>query len=422
MALEVMTVVQGLASHQRTVLCTIHQPSLRTFQLFSHVILLAAGVIIYSGPRASAVEYFQSSIYRFVCPAEINPADFLIEVASGVAKSESGEASATITADALAEVFARSPLAEGTHRNANHLTIPTSSPSPPLTTSASSLTSWQPMLSLAMYPTSTFYQIYILVHRALLRKLRTKATTLAAIARYVVIAIFYSSIFAPLPSGYANDCYANRLSLLFFSLLLLLMGHQEDVPAILQDRALVYREQAAWTYSSLAYAVSETTVALCFSSLSVVLYASILYPWVGLRMEWQSFGFFVYVLILTDWISYMVCSCLAYASPSTEIAMSCFPVALFFATAFEGFIVYLPEFPPWLGWATNFSYLRFAFQALVRNEFQGNSKLPLQSLYVDILGFDELGSASCAGYLWIFLVVHTLASWMCVAWLRHDKR
>eukprot|EP01040_Poterioochromonas_malhamensis_P027133 gene27133-34321_t len=102
--------------------------------------------------------------------------------------------------------------------------------------------------------------------------------------------------------------------------------------------------------------------------------------------------------------------------------MSLFPVLMFFALAFEGFIIYVPEFPVWSHWATYVSYLRYAYQALILNEFDGNTELPFASLYIDELGFSTIPKANCAGYMWIFVAGHALVAYLVLKHVNFIKR
>jgi ABC-type multidrug transport system ATPase subunit len=79
-SLEVMSAVRNLANQNRTVICTIHQPSEDTYALFDTLLLLAEGRVIYFGPAAAAVGFFTQSPYRYMCRPGTNPADFAIAV------------------------------------------------------------------------------------------------------------------------------------------------------------------------------------------------------------------------------------------------------------------------------------------------------------------------------------------------------
>jgi ABC-type multidrug transport system ATPase subunit/ABC-type multidrug transport system permease subunit len=98
-SLEVMSAVRNLANQNRTVICTIHQPSEETYALFDSLLLLAEGRVIYFGPAATAVEYFTQSPYQFVCRAGANPADFVVAVAGSFVPAGDGR---TVTGGELA--------------------------------------------------------------------------------------------------------------------------------------------------------------------------------------------------------------------------------------------------------------------------------------------------------------------------------
>ncbi|XP_010262410.1 PREDICTED: ABC transporter G family member 21-like [Nelumbo nucifera] len=83
-AQRIVTTLQGLARSGRTVVATIHQPSSRLYRMFDKLVVLSDGCPIYSGSASRALEYFVSIGYM---PGVnlVNPADFLLDLATGVA-------------------------------------------------------------------------------------------------------------------------------------------------------------------------------------------------------------------------------------------------------------------------------------------------------------------------------------------------
>ena len=61
-----------------TILVSLLQPAPETFDLFDDVILMAEGRIVYHGPRAHVLQFFEDC--GFKCPARKGAADFLQEV------------------------------------------------------------------------------------------------------------------------------------------------------------------------------------------------------------------------------------------------------------------------------------------------------------------------------------------------------
>lgn len=63
---------------EATVLMALLQPAPETFELFDDLILLSEGYIVYQGPRANVLEFFESLGFRL--PPRKGIADFLQEV------------------------------------------------------------------------------------------------------------------------------------------------------------------------------------------------------------------------------------------------------------------------------------------------------------------------------------------------------
>ncbi|KAG8533198.1 uncharacterized protein KY384_001981 [Bacidia gigantensis] len=65
-------------NYNRTVIFTIHQPRSNIVALFDHLILLAKGRTVYSGPYTSCQTYFDNIGYA--CPPGFNIADYLVDL------------------------------------------------------------------------------------------------------------------------------------------------------------------------------------------------------------------------------------------------------------------------------------------------------------------------------------------------------
>ena len=65
-------------TYNRTVIFTIHQPRSNIVALFDHLVLLARGKTVYSGPFSKCQPYFDDIGYP--CPAGFNIADYLVDL------------------------------------------------------------------------------------------------------------------------------------------------------------------------------------------------------------------------------------------------------------------------------------------------------------------------------------------------------
>lgn len=89
LALTVVKGIQKLASTGRTIMCTIHQPSLEVFTLFTTLLLLSNGKLVYFGPVNKATTHFESLFGLH--NSYFNAADFVLHVSSTCNEGNSSE-------------------------------------------------------------------------------------------------------------------------------------------------------------------------------------------------------------------------------------------------------------------------------------------------------------------------------------------
>lgn len=81
LAHTVVKSLKNISQKGTIILCTIHQPSSKVFDLFDKIILMQEGKILYFGEKEQAKLYFQNEC-NLPCPANYNPADHYIEILS----------------------------------------------------------------------------------------------------------------------------------------------------------------------------------------------------------------------------------------------------------------------------------------------------------------------------------------------------
>lgn len=78
--------MQRIAESGLNVITVIHQPRNEIFQMFENLLLLGeGGRTLYLGKTKESIAYFEELGYK--CPLNLNPADFLLDVATGLEKS-----------------------------------------------------------------------------------------------------------------------------------------------------------------------------------------------------------------------------------------------------------------------------------------------------------------------------------------------
>lgn len=76
-----VSLLKRVARGGRTIICSIHTPSARLFSEFDHVYVVSGGRCAYQGTSAGVVPFLKE--LQLPCPTTYNPADFIIEVATG---------------------------------------------------------------------------------------------------------------------------------------------------------------------------------------------------------------------------------------------------------------------------------------------------------------------------------------------------
>lgn len=87
---EVIAALRHLADKKCTVACSIPSPSKKIYSLFDKVLLLSEGKIVYYGKAEFVQDYFTNTFYQFPFKEDINPAEYIITIASGAAFSHDG--------------------------------------------------------------------------------------------------------------------------------------------------------------------------------------------------------------------------------------------------------------------------------------------------------------------------------------------
>ena len=271
------------------------------------------------------------------------------------------------------------------------------------------------------YATGTFFQLRTLIERLVVKTIKQPKTTFAGCLRNVIIGTFLGSIYYKQPTGTDSSSYTNRMALIFFSLLANFVSHQEVIPIMFHDRLLFYRERGAKAYGALPYWISSWIIRIPLCAINSALFCACVYNLTGLRAG--GFSFFYLIITFHSFTSSFLCQFVANINPSAATAISNMSMFLFMNIMFAGYIIFIDDMAEFLGtWAPFVSFYRYSFQALVRNEFDDNSDLPLGSVYVDNMGFDSLDKETCFSILLVMLLFYATSGFLALRFINFEER
>ncbi|KAK3025042.1 hypothetical protein RJ639_043320 [Escallonia herrerae] len=276
----VMRAVKNVVETGRTIVCTIHQPSIDIFEAFDELILLkAGGRIIYCGPlglhSSRVIEYFEGITGVSKIRDNYNPATWMLEITSASAEAELGIDFAEIyKTSALYGSFCEQQRAsEGIEYS----------------------TSW---FEGVVFPNSLFTKwletIQMLPLETALVLLEKSFIQLDPFHAY---ALFIFAIWYTVLESREEDYFGYLLSLngrnnqqslfnifgaMFAAVIFCGINNSSSViPYVTTERSVLYRERFAGMYAAWAYGLAQVTIEIPYLLAQTLAFVVITYPMIG---------------------------------------------------------------------------------------------------------------------------------------------
>lgn len=331
----VMRTVRNTVDTGRTVVCTIHQPSIDIFESFDELLLMKrGGQVIYSGPLGrnsnKIIEYFEAIPGVPKIKEKYNPATWMLE-----ASSISAEVRLGID---FAEYYRSSDL----HKRNKALVDELSKPAPGM----------KDLYFPTQYSQSTFGQFKACLWKQWWTYWRSPDYNLVRFFFTLVTALLLGTIFWRV--GHKRENASDLrivIGAMYAAVLFVGINNCSTVqPVVSIERTVFYRERAAGMYSALPYAIAQVVVEIPYVFIqglfyTVIVYAMMSFQWTAAKFLWFffisfcSFMYFTYYGMMTVSIS-----------PNHQVA------AIFAATfyslfnLFSGFFIPRPRIPKWWIW------------------------------------------------------------------------
>ncbi|XP_057438482.1 pleiotropic drug resistance protein 1-like [Lotus japonicus] len=359
----VMRTVRNTVDTGRTVVCTIHQPSIDIFESFDELFLMKqGGKEIYVGPlghhSSQLISYFEGIQGVHKIKHGYNPATWMLEVTSSAKEME-------LEVD-FADVYKNSEL----YRRNKELIKELSTPDPG---------------SKDLYFPSQYSRSFITQFMACLWKQhwsywRNPIYTAIRFLYSTAVAVLLGSMFWDLGSNIEKqqDLF-NSMGSMYAAVLLIGIKNANAVqPVVAVERTVFYRERAAGLYSALPYAFAQVLIELPYVLLQAIVYGCIVYAMIG--YEWTVAKVFWYLFFMYFTFLYFTYYGMMAVAVTPNQHISTIVSSAFYSVwnVFSGFIVPRPRIPVWWRWYSWANPVAWSLYGLVASQY-GDLKHNIES-------------------------------------------
>ncbi|KAL9238626.1 hypothetical protein vseg_013022 [Gypsophila vaccaria] len=350
----VMRTVRNTVDTGRTVVCTIHQPSIDIFEAFDELFLLkTGGREIYVGPlghnSGDLVKYFESIQGVQKITDGYNPATWMLEV------STPGQELA-LGVD-FADLYRNSDL----YRRNKALIQELGTPRPGSKDLSFSSTYSQPFL----------VQTIACLWKQHWSYWRNPHYTAVRFIFTTAIALMFGTMFWQLGSKTrkTQDLF-NAMGSMYAAVLFIGIQNSTSVqPVVSVERTVFYREKAAGMYSALPYAFAQALIEIPYVFVQSIVYGIIVYGMIG--FEWSAAKFFWYMFFMFFTLCYFTYYGMMSVAITPNYHVAAIAGAAFYGlwNLFSGFLIPKPRIPIWWTWYYYLSPVAWTLNGLVTSQF-----------------------------------------------------
>ncbi|KAK1629536.1 hypothetical protein QYE76_003851 [Lolium multiflorum] len=352
----VMRAVKNVADTGRTVVCTIHQPSIEIFEAFDELMLMKrGGELIYAGPlghlSCEVIRYFQAIPGVPRIKDNYNPSTWMLEVTSASMEVQLGVD--------FAQIYRESSMRKDKDMLVKRLSIPA-----PDTSDLHFPT---------RYPQKFQEQFKACLWKQSLSYWRTPSYNLVRMVFMTFICIFFGAVFWQ--QGNINNI--NDQQSLFtilgcmygFTLFAGINNCQTVMPFVSIERSVVYRERFAGMYSPWAYSFAQVAMEIPYVLVQVVLFMLIAYPMLGFTWTAPKFFWFMYTMLCTLLYFLYIGMMMVSLTPNIQVASILASMFYTLQNLMSGFIVPEPQIPRWWIWLYYISPLSWTLNVFFTTQF-----------------------------------------------------
>ncbi|VFQ84640.1 unnamed protein product [Cuscuta campestris] len=404
----VMRTVRNIVDTGRTIVCTIHQPSIDIFEAFDELLLMKrGGELIYGGPLGTdsqkLILYFEAIEGVPKIRAGYNPAAWVLEVTSPAEESRLGLD--------FAEIYHKSNLFQENKDMVERLSKPNA---------ASAELNFP-----RKYSQSFSGQFWACLWKQNLSYWRNPQYTAVRFFYTVIISLMFGSICWKFGSKRdTQQDILNAMGSMYAAVLFIGITNASSVqPVVYTERFVSYRERAAGMYSALPFAFAQVTVEFPYVFIQTLIYSSIFYSMAS--FEWSVWKFIWYICFMFLTLLYFTLFGMMTTAVTPNHNVAAIVAAPFYMmwNLFSGFMISRMRIPIWWRWYYWANPVAWSLYGLLTSQYgdvsehvklaDGVSSVPIKQFLRLQFGFrhEFLGVAiiAVAGFCLVFALTFGFA-------------
>ncbi|CAI5473156.1 unnamed protein product [Closterium sp. Yama58-4] len=330
-AYRVVKILKDIAiTSESVVIMVIHQPSFRVLEQIDQLLLLSTGNMIFFGPPPHLPAFFDA--FGTPVPKFANPTEFALELLEQL-KSTSEAALMELKGEEEEQEEEVESGHKGTHRYAN---------------------SW-------------FREFYILFVRSGLMIIRNPLLYFLRLMLLTVAGFLLASLF--FKPSHDPKGMLERLAYLSFIVAMLFFCSADATPIFIMERNIFIRETSHNTYRASTYVVATMAVYIPLQALMAATLTLESWWTVGLSGGASGAFFFGTICFLCLFTGNAIATFASSFFKNMILAYATVISTMAYFTLVSGFYIHRTSIPKFWIWLHYISPMKYAFEALVQNEF-----------------------------------------------------
>ncbi|GLJ44167.1 hypothetical protein SUGI_0921640 [Cryptomeria japonica] len=412
----VMRTVRNTVDTGRTVVCTIHQPSIDIFEAFDELFLMKrGGQVIYAGPLGhhshKLVEYFENVEGVAKIKDGYNPATWMLEITSIAVETRLGVD--------FAEIYRNSDLHRQNKALIKELSTPALGSKDLHFPTQYSQTFWTQCIACLWKQRRSYW--------------RNPQYTAVRFFFTFICAIMFGTIFWNIGSKRTEQQELfNAMGSMYAAVLFIGVNNSSSVqPVVEVERTVFYREKAAGMYSAIPYAFAQAAIEVPYVLFQAVIYSVLVYAMIN--FEWSAIKFFWYLFFSYFTFLYFTYYGMMTVALTPNHNFAAIVSSAFYAlwNLFAGFLIPRTRIPVWWRWYYWACPVAWTLYGLVASQFgdveewmdldNGETKL-VKDYIRDFFGFhhDFIGviAGGTSGFCLFFALIFAFG----IKYLNFQKR